>query len=229
MLFTKSYSVILACLALFLVIVLPHGAQARMTAEERQMTKDASVAADKDIRFVDVNDIQTKIANGVSVLFFGAQWCIFTQRFTPKWLEVQKLVDEKKYTEKSFTMAKIDCTDTTANRGVLGECTSDYNIEAFPTMNLYINGEFIEEYPLSDEVEPLFEYIKRIVTEYNSSVPPKSFMEELEGANEKIVSTKSSNDKPSFIVPSVLGLLVIGSAATYIIVKNKRRRSYNRI
>ena len=67
-------------------------------------------------------------------------------------------MDRDHYGKFGFDLAKVDCS--TDNEKF---CVSNYKIEGFPTLLLFVDGKLVEEYPGLDESFNLMEYIKRLV------------------------------------------------------------------
>ncbi|RKO89717.1 hypothetical protein BDK51DRAFT_28098 [Blyttiomyces helicus] len=83
-----------------------------LSSEQKKARKAASEEADKDIFHLPANKIVDWVKKpGTTLLFLGAKWCTFTQKFTPKWLEVQKKVDaDPELKDSGFRMVKFECT-----------------------------------------------------------------------------------------------------------------------
>jgi thioredoxin-like negative regulator of GroEL len=144
--------------SLLFFILFFSSALARMSPEERAKLRSNAEAADKQLRFLEIKDVEKTIKETPAlILMFGANWCVNTQRFTPKFLEVQKLVDAH-ITDTRFKMFKVECTAD-------GEkfCVNEMKIEGYPTLFVYKNGALVEEYPEDDEAEALWKYIQKMV------------------------------------------------------------------
>ncbi|KNC98084.1 uncharacterized protein SPPG_06495 [Spizellomyces punctatus DAOM BR117] len=137
----------------------------KMTAEQKRIQKELADKADKEIMFLDHNVLDTVIQNEAWLVFYGANWCPYTQRFTPKWLEVQNRFLQKKYADRGIHIGKVECSIPDVYHGVADFCTN-HGVDGFPTVNVYINGTLIEEYPEADEIDPLMSYIDRLVVKY---------------------------------------------------------------
>ncbi|KAI9209335.1 thioredoxin-like protein [Polychytrium aggregatum] len=117
-------------------------------------TQAAADQADQQIRFLSHDQVASATHNGTWLLLFGPKWCGYTQRFTPKWLQVQNTVDQE---HLNVNLAKIDCT-TDADF-----CTgAPYHVTGYPTVILVRNGQVAQEYPGADEVQPLLDYIHQL-------------------------------------------------------------------
>ncbi|KAJ3360340.1 hypothetical protein HDU91_004656 [Kappamyces sp. JEL0680] len=105
-----------------------------MTTQERLELQKAAVKADDAIRHLEFEQVAPAIAAArTMIVFFGAAWCVNTQRFTPKFLQVQNMVDEDGLkTSAGFDMAKVECS-TDQERF----CVSTYKLDGFPTLLVY--------------------------------------------------------------------------------------------
>ncbi|KAJ3273093.1 hypothetical protein HK104_004335 [Borealophlyctis nickersoniae] len=153
--FNHPALLIIAAVLLVLLSLSPATAStARELAEE----------ADKSIRHIPLADVEKETAkDGITVLFFGAWWCRFTQRFTPKYLEVQKLVDAegKEGNYKYLRMAKVECSEKSNKDNLCAKYA-----DGFPTTLVWIDGKPQGEYPDADETKNLLNYIHRQVDSY---------------------------------------------------------------
>ncbi|KAJ3087727.1 hypothetical protein HK102_010427 [Quaeritorhiza haematococci] len=93
---------------------------------------------------------------GTWFVFFGAYWCPHCQRLTPKWLKLQKAAETDPELKGLLHVKKVECT---RNEDL---CEGDEVIEGYPTLKLYQNGKFVEEFPqqLSLTAETLIDYAK---------------------------------------------------------------------
>lgn len=91
---------------LFLFLLLTY--HARLTPKEAAQARIAADLADLQIRHLDYSQVREAISTGTWVILLGALWCINTQIFTPKFLQVQKLLSESDIT--GIHMAKIECS-----------------------------------------------------------------------------------------------------------------------
>ncbi|KAJ3048813.1 hypothetical protein HK097_010181 [Rhizophlyctis rosea] len=168
---TRLHTLLLLIAALLALFTPLHAK--KLTPEEKQHLKDEMHAADKKIHFIKESqvDVVTR-ESGVKVVFFGAQWCRYTQAFTPKWLEVQQQVDEDQERFGNVRMAKVDCTETYKDPNSL--CHKTYQkYEGFPTVLIWVDGTPKGEYPDEDEAPKLLNYIKSIASSYRPKVEEK--------------------------------------------------------
>lgn len=81
MLFNKSLIILFSTVALLSGVF-------GITSEEKRLRRQRAEAADKQLKFAPVHDIPTLVSQkGLTLLFFGAHWCKYTQLFTPKVIE----------------------------------------------------------------------------------------------------------------------------------------------
>lgn len=66
-------------------------------------------------------------------------------------------------TTKNFHIAKIDCT-------VYGDLCNDHNVKGYPTVQLYVNGEFIEDYAGARDLDTVAAYIVKVADEHAPAV-----------------------------------------------------------
>ncbi|KAJ3219252.1 hypothetical protein HK099_004750 [Clydaea vesicula] len=123
-----------------------------------------SIEADKEIQFIPTNSqaIDEFVEYGLKIIFFGANHCQFTQRFTPKFLETVKILEKENISNSAlyyFDMRKVECS-------INFEVCEKLKIVGFPTTLIYVNGELKEEYPFEDEIRPFVKYIKKEIKEF---------------------------------------------------------------
>ncbi|KAJ3032449.1 hypothetical protein HDV00_007524 [Rhizophlyctis rosea] len=135
--------------------------------------KAAMEEADKHIHFIKEAEVDSVVAEpGVKFIFFGARWCKYTQRFTPKWLKVQDEIEGDSYLSKNLVMRKVDCTERMKVHGSL--CANIYDEHGgWPTVLHWVDGTPKGEYPDEDEVANLSNYIKTVVVKYNRAEEKK--------------------------------------------------------
>ncbi|KAJ3321517.1 Thioredoxin domain-containing protein 5 [Blyttiomyces sp. JEL0837] len=118
--------------------------------------KELADQADKSIRFIKHEDVKEFVKLGVHLLFFGAAWCPHTRRFTPKWLKIQEEFDSRGWNQiEHFGIGKVECS---VEEFVCNSPT--HKVIGYPTLNLYINGTLIEEYPNEDETTAVLSYLE---------------------------------------------------------------------
>jgi hypothetical protein len=91
-----------------ILIFLSLMANAKLSQEERLKIKEAAALADKSIRFLPFSKVNPTIkSEKIVLIFFGALWCINTQKWNPKYLEAQKIVDSERI---AVSIAKVECS-----------------------------------------------------------------------------------------------------------------------
>lgn len=126
-----------------------------MSREERFALFQAAETADKSLRFLALDKVEDKLKTSrLLLLFFGANWCSNTARFTPKYKVVQDEIDKLPRISDSFEMYKIECTTDQEKY-----CVERFALEGYPTLFLFQNGVFKLEFPGPDEAEALQKFI----------------------------------------------------------------------
>ncbi|KAJ3024921.1 UNVERIFIED_CONTAM: hypothetical protein HDU68_007658 [Siphonaria sp. JEL0065] len=130
---------------------------AKLTEEEKKILREAADAADTHIRQVTPAELPAFISTGYHLLFYGAVWCRLTQRFTTKWLEIQDEFDRRGWNKvPGFGLAKVQCAYNQEEF-----CHQTMNIhEGYPTINLYFNGQLLEEYTHKNERDDIIRYLE---------------------------------------------------------------------
>lgn len=91
------------------------------------------------------------IKNDITFVKFYAPWCGHCKRMQPTWEQLAlKFVGDEK-----VKIAKVDCT-LTENR----DLCSEQDVQGFPTIFIYKNGEKITEYNGSRSLEDMFDFVK---------------------------------------------------------------------
>lgn len=113
----------------------------------------------EEIFFLTHDNFAASVKKDTWLVFFGAKWCKFCQRMTPKWIKLQDRVEEKLSNDFRFRVAKVDCTHDEAFCG-------RYGIDAYPTIVLYNKGKPIEEYHSDTDLKSLFDYSTAMARKY---------------------------------------------------------------
>lgn len=90
------------------------------------------------------------IEKGITIVKFYAPWCGHCKRMAPTWDELAT----KFVGNTNVKIAKVDCT-LSENK----ELCSEQEVDGFPTVYIYRNGEKIEEYGGNRSLDDLFEYV----------------------------------------------------------------------
>ncbi|EDX02494.1 thioredoxin domain-containing protein 5 homolog [Drosophila yakuba] len=95
------------------------------------------------------------IAEGIAFIKFYAPWCGHCQKLQPTW---EQLATETHQAQSTVKIAKVDCT-APENKQV---CI-DQQVEGYPTLFLYKNGQRQNEYEGSRSLPELQAYLKKFL------------------------------------------------------------------
>lgn len=101
------------------------------------------------------DEFDQAIAEGVAFIKFYAPWCGHCQKLQPTW---EQLATETHQSQSSVKIAKVDCT-APENKQV---CI-DQQVEGYPTLFLYKNGQRQNEYEGSRSLPELQAYLKKFL------------------------------------------------------------------
>jgi protein disulfide-isomerase-like protein len=100
------------------------------------------------------DDFSIKIKeNSLVLVKFYAPWCWHCQNFAPIFEQTAKSVKDQKI---NVVLAEVDCTTQTKT------CNSN-QIEGYPTVKLFKNGNFLSEFRGIRTVENLINFVKQYV------------------------------------------------------------------
>jgi len=164
-------------LALFFILAIS-SINAQDNDESRRLKAES---ADKHIRFISPAEFSVHINKGLWIIMFGANWCQYTQKLTPKWLGLQTRIRAENLS-KDINIAKVECTKD------MDFCTSQ-GIDGFPTVYVYENGKKYEEYLGNHEINEMFTYVQEQVARHRSEEVVEEvvtvYVEEVVYENEK--------------------------------------------
>jgi thioredoxin-like negative regulator of GroEL len=132
-------------------------AKTKLTREE--MVARAAQLDKEEVFFLSHDEFAKSVSKDTWLVFFGAKWCKFCQRMTPKWVKLQDRVADKITPEFKFRVAKVDCTEDEQFCG-------QYGVDAYPTIILYNKGKPVEEYSSDTDLKSLYEYSKAMARRY---------------------------------------------------------------
>lgn len=98
------------------------------------------------------NNFKENIDTGVTFVKFFAPWCGHCKRLAPAWEELAK----KFLTTDRIKIARVDCTQE-ENK----QLCNDEEVDGYPTLFLYRNGEKISEHNGSRSVEDLLDFLTK--------------------------------------------------------------------
>jgi thioredoxin domain-containing protein 5 len=93
---------------------------------------------------------QQSVEKGVWLVKFYAPWCGHCKRMAPTWDELAAAAAKD---GNKFHVGKVDCT-------VEKEVASKQNVAGYPTIKLFKDGKFVEEYSGARTVEAFQEFVK---------------------------------------------------------------------
>lgn len=115
------------------------------TVEEKKDEGDSS-----SVLQLTESNFETSISKGVTFIKFFAPWCGHCKRLAPTWDQLAV-----KFIGKSnIKIAKVDCT-LADNK----ELCSKEEVDGFPTLFIYKNGEKVNEYNGSRSLEDLYDFV----------------------------------------------------------------------
>lgn len=98
------------------------------------------------------SDFEHGIENGVTFVKFFAPWCGHCKRLAPTW----DLLASKFVGRGDIKIAKVDCTFADNK-----ELCSQQEVDGFPTLFIYKNGEKASEYNGSRSLDDLYDFVTR--------------------------------------------------------------------
>ncbi|ESO92392.1 hypothetical protein LOTGIDRAFT_190816 [Lottia gigantea] len=132
----------------------------------------ASIAADDVLVFTD-SDFSTKASeHDLALIEFYAPWCGHCKKLAP---EYEKAASTLKSNDPPVALAKVDCT-------VEKDVCSKYGVSGYPTLKIFRNGEFSEDYNGPREAGGIVKLMK------SKAGPTSTLLETLEQA-EKIAKS----------------------------------------
>jgi len=119
--------------------------------EEKEQVESSVVHIDKD-------NFDQEVKEGLTFVKFFAPWCGHCKRLAPTWEELAtKLADKN-----GIKVAKVDCTEgNDRNR----ELCNGQGVTGFPTLNLYKNGELVEEFKGKRTLDDLVAFVNKHLVE----------------------------------------------------------------
>ncbi|XP_065362683.1 thioredoxin domain-containing protein 5 homolog [Calliphora vicina] len=99
------------------------------------------------------DNFEKSVADGVTFVKFYAPWCGHCQKLSPVW---DQLAEKIHAGEKAIKIAKVDCTSAENKKLCV-----DQQVEGYPTLFAYKNGERQSEYDDSRSLPELVSYISK--------------------------------------------------------------------
>merc|ERR1712158_353380 len=124
-----------------------------MKSDKDEAPKEGEADVAK-VTVLDAKNFDDSIKTGVTFVKFFAPWCGHCKRLAPTWEELALLFS----TNPGVKIAKVDCTaDENSNK----ELCNAQGVNGFPTLNIYKDGEKIEEYNGKRTIEDLEAFISK--------------------------------------------------------------------
>jgi len=144
--FNKTWCILLAFVCLISSV-------AGVTDEEYE-------EANKKLNFLNSQNFESSISNGIWMVFFGATWCPHCRNLTPDWAKFQAEAEEKELESKfDFHIAKVECTESE-------DICRGQNLRGYPTIYLFNNGERKNEEPNERSPEYLMKFAEKNIGLY---------------------------------------------------------------
>jgi thioredoxin-like negative regulator of GroEL len=136
------------------LILLFLAVQATKTRITKEQLDQLAQEADEKILFVTPANFEEFISSGAyRLVFFGAKWCKYCKKLTPKWLKLEQGMSVSSlYKDKDIKLAKLDCTEDEGFCAIQGA-------EGYPTVLFYHNGKRLEEYMGDHTTKDIAEYL----------------------------------------------------------------------
>jgi len=114
----------------------------------------------KKLNFLNSQNFESSISNGIWMVFFGATWCPHCRNLTPDWAKFQAEAEEKELESKfDFHIAKVECTESE-------DICRGQNLRGYPTIYLFNNGERKNEEPNERSPEYLMKFAEKNIGLY---------------------------------------------------------------
>lgn len=111
-----------------------------------------SLAAENDVMELSDDDFSTRIAEHETVLvMFYAPWCGHCKKLKPEYAKAAELI---KYNDPPVVLAKVDCTEAGK------ETCNKFSVTGYPTLKIFRNGDFSQDYNGPREAAGIVKYMK---------------------------------------------------------------------
>lgn len=109
-------------------------------------------AAETDVLELTDIDFSSQVAEHETVLvMFYAPWCGHCKKLKPEYAKAAELI---KYNDPPVILAKVDCTEAGK------ETCNKFGVTGYPTLKIFRNGEFSQEYNGPREAGGIVKYLK---------------------------------------------------------------------
>ena len=129
-----------------------------------------------------INKFNNMVKNSITLVAFIAPWCGHCKALHPKWRTLKKMM-KRFVSEKKLVIATVE-------EKYINEVDIKSEVSGFPTIKLYKDGEYVDEYNGPRELPDLYNYIKSHVKLTNKN---KQNKKKGKTKNKKLKKKKTKN------------------------------------
>jgi len=108
--------------------------------------------AESDVLELGDSDFENKLADHETTLvMFYAPWCGHCKRLKPEYAKAAELLKDD---ENKISLAKVDCTEAGK------ETCNKFSVSGYPTLKIFKNGEFSQDYNGPREADGIVKYMR---------------------------------------------------------------------
>jgi len=124
-------------------------------APKEEVKEAGDEAKEESVKVLDASNFEEAIkAEGVTFVKFFAPWCGHCKRLAPTWTQLaDKFADNE-----AVSIAKVDCT---SNDNKNKELCNAQGVDGFPTLNIYRDGQKIDEFNGKRGLEDLANFVEK--------------------------------------------------------------------
>ncbi|KAK9696512.1 hypothetical protein K7432_012425 [Basidiobolus ranarum] len=109
----------------------------------------------EDVTLTDEN-FSAQVASGTWMIKFFSPYCGYCKRLAPIW---EQFSNEQGLSANNLHIGELDCTQ-------YGSICDQNKVNGYPTINLFHNGQYIEEYTGEQNAQAMAEYAKSNAQKY---------------------------------------------------------------
>ncbi|KAG1084016.1 hypothetical protein G6F42_021966 [Rhizopus arrhizus] len=121
---------------------------------------------------LNADNINSVISSGSWLIEHFSPYCIHCRNFAPDWKRLSEDLDYLAE-ESNFHFGTIDCSTQ-------GDLCDEHDIIGYPTVQLWENGEKVEQYKGANKYDPLTEYIKQRIASASDAKLEQQIVDEEE-------------------------------------------------
>ncbi|CAO1626393.1 unnamed protein product [Sympodiomycopsis kandeliae] len=106
------------------------------------------------------SNFQSELSDSLSLVEFYSPYCIHCKRFAPTFANLASIQEHLE--EYKFKIRRVNCVAS-------GDLCKDQGITGYPTLNLYLNGNKVEEYQGDRSFENLMAYTTAKSSDYRKT------------------------------------------------------------